>query len=159
MKEIELNHGFVTLVDDDMFDKLNQQKWYSHRHPNRHTNYAKYYANNRILFMHHFILPRIDGFLTDHIDGNGLNNQRSNLRYATNSQNNANAHKRAKAQSGFKGVSLDKRNIRGIKKWAAQVMRDGKVFWLGYHQTPLEAALAYDQKAKELFGEYARTNF
>lgn len=159
MKEIKLDHGFVALVDDDMFDKLSRYEWYSHKHTNRHTNYAKRNVNGRIVFMHHFILPRMDGYLIDHIDNDGLNNQKENLRYATHSQNNANATKRAKAQSEFKGVSLDKRKTRGCKKWSAQVMKDKKSFWLGYYENPVDAAKAYDKKARELYGEFARTNF
>ena len=93
--------------------------------------------------------------LVDHIDGDGLNNRRSNLRPATPSQNNANRRKSRQNTSGFKGVSYYHRTSR----WRAYVGVDGKAIHLGYFDTAIDAARAYDAAALEHFGEFARINF
>ena len=91
----------------------------------------------------------------DHLNGDGLDNRRANLRQATPSQNAANAAVRADSTSGFKGVGWHE--IR--KRWRARVMCNGKSRSLGYFDNPEEAARAYDSAARELFGEFARLNF
>ena len=160
MKEIKLTQGQVALVDDDMFEELNQFKWYAAR--NWKTYYAVRCCMRKTIRMHMVILPPIVGFKTDHADRNGLNNQRSNLRYATHGQNRANS-KREKQANDYIGITENKgrKNKKHIitKKWRAQIEKDGKHYGLGYYVTPIEAALAYDQKARELFGEFANTNF
>ena len=92
--------------------------------------------------------------LTDHIDGDGLNNQRSNLRPATHSQNMQNRRGAAGHSSRYKGVSL-----RETGKWRALIRIDGRLVHLGQFDDELPAALAYDAAARAAFGEYARPNF
>lgn len=94
------------------------------------------------------------GPLADHASGNGLDNRRSNLRSATNSQNNANARKRRGTGSRYKGVSwrADK------QKWRAYLVENGKQIFLGYFLTEETAAMAYDQAAKIRFGKFAKLN-
>jgi hypothetical protein len=105
-----------------------------------------------ILAMH----TLLTGFArTDHKDGNGLNNQRSNLRAATNSQNAANRDKMRTGTSGYKGVTFDRQTGR----WKAQVTVDGRNRHLGRYDTAEEAARAYDRVALEAFGSFARINF
>lgn len=89
----------------------------------------------------------------DHIDGNGLNCCKSNLRICTQSQNNANS--RTKKLKGFKGTIRGK----GDRKWYAMITKDYVRYHLGGFQTEEEAARAYDAAAKKLFGEFARLNF
>lgn len=91
----------------------------------------------------------------DHRNGNGLDNQRANLREATRTQNNANARRRKDNTSGFKGVTLDAR----IGRWSARIHVNKQCRSLGYFATAEEAALAYDIAAFEAFGEFARPNF
>ena len=96
---------------------------------------------------------------TDHADGNGLNNQRANLRAASASQNamnidNRNLSKPAAISSHFKGVHFD----RAAKKWYARIAKDGKRIHLGLFREEVDAATAYNFKAYELFGEFARFN-
>ena len=91
----------------------------------------------------------------DHIDGDGLNNQRSNLRPATAGQNMMNRRKRWRATSRFVGVCWYPRR----EKWLARIYRDGTKHHLGDFSFEVEAALAYDAAAREMFGEYARPNF
>lgn len=89
----------------------------------------------------------------DHIDGNGLNNRLSNLRLATPLQNSRNQRKQKRATTSlYKGVTLVK------SRWRAYIHSGDKVVHLGYHPTQEQAALAYNAKALELYGEFARLN-
>lgn len=90
----------------------------------------------------------------DHIDGDGLNNQRLNLRWTTKSYNQQN-RRLSGGTSRLRGVRF-KPNGR---PWVAQIKHNGKLFHIGRYETETDAAVAYDTKAKELFGEHARTNF
>ena len=90
----------------------------------------------------------------DHEDGNGLNNQRGNLRPARGWRNNANSRKAAGKSSKYKGVTWAK----DPQKWKATAQREGKVFNLGYFKDEVDAAQAYNLMAYELFGEFARFN-
>ena len=96
--------------------------------------------------------PKILG--TDHIDGNPLNNQKSNLRNATKSQNGMNRKSNRNSSSKYKGISWNKQN----KKWRGEIQKNKKRYGLGYFKSEIEAARAYNKKALELFGEYARLN-
>jgi len=155
MKEIALTQGKVALVDDEDFVWLNKFKWHVSR--KRNLYYAQRKIGGKHIKMHQFILPPVSGYETDHKDGNGLNNQKKNLRYATNSQNQANVKKRQNQPNGFKGITEDKR--ARVKRWVAFINKNGEKHYLGYHETPVEAAQAYDRAAVELFGEFAKTNF
>lgn len=101
------------------------------------------------------------GFLTgwprvDHINGDGLDNRRSNLREANAAQNAANAGLRSDSVSGFKGVYP---NTAGGLPWKAEIRANGKRRYLGIFGDPATAARAYDAAAREAFGEFARLNF
>lgn len=115
----------------------------------------------KTVYMHRVILERkIDRRITsfeecDHIDGNKLNNSRSNLRISTRSQNQANRKKLSNNKSGYKGVSFHKSS----KKWIACVVKDGVSYYCGSFDDPISAARSRDKKALELFGEFAFLNF
>ena len=103
--------------------------------------------------MHNVIMKPSEGFIVDHINGNGLDNRRSNLRIVTRQQNTFNSvHKGG--TSKYKGVALDKES--GL--WRAYIAKDGKRTWLGRFPDELSAAIAYDKAAKDMFGEYAKLN-
>jgi hypothetical protein len=106
-----------------------------------------------VVLMHRLILPGVRE--VDHKDGNGLNNTRNNLRASTHSQNIANAKLRCDCSSGFRGVTFD---IVYRRPWRAQICKDGRITRLGGFATPEEAALAYNNAAVELHGEFARLN-
>ncbi len=105
--------------------------------------------------MHRAILNAPKGLLVDHIDGNGLNNRKSNLRLCTFAQNAHNSRPRRNSSSRYKGVCWHKVK----KKWTVSIYKGGKRTYLGYYDDEIEAALAYDRKATELFGEFAYLNF
>ncbi len=157
--KIELTQGKYALIDDEDFDYFNNWKWYASK--SKRTFYAKrnVYTNKKgtTIKMHREILglTKEDKIQVDHKDGNGLNNQKSNLRIVTQNENQHNSRKRKDNTSGYKGVSWDKRN----KKWVTQIYFQDKQNFLGYFNDKIEAAKAYDKKAIELFGEFAKTNF
>lgn len=157
MKEISLTQGKVAVVDDEDYPLLAALKWSALK--SKRTWYARtvVYLNGRAinLQMHRLILRTPRGAQIDHTDHDGLNNCRHNLRSATPSQNCQNRRRRRDSTSGYKGVCLHKR----IGKFQAYISQPGRILHLGYFLTPEEAALAYDAKARELFGEFALLNF
>lgn len=161
MKEILLtNSGKVALVDDEDFEWLSAFTWQSE--PHRRTWYARaYYSPSRgkraVVRMHRLILKTTSDI--DHKDGNGLNNQKINLRVATNNQNQYNSRRRRDNSSGFKGVTRHWSNGKWTGKWAARIVHNGRDIWLGSFENPVDAAIAYDDKAMELRPEFARINF
>ena len=104
--------------------------------------------------MHRVIMDAPKGMHVDHINGNGLDNRRENLRLCTNSQNHMNRKTHRDSSSKYKGVSWNKRN----SKWQAYIGSGIKRKNLGYFASESDAAKAYDIKAKECFGEFARLN-
>lgn len=156
MAEIPLTRGLVAIVDDADLPLVSDRKW--HAVTSRTTVYAAhttYPPPRRIESMHRVILglgPRYPE--VDHINGNGLDNRRENLRLAEHRQNMGNMRPRAGGSSRFKGVCR-KQNGR----WQAYITVNGKRLHLGYHADETAAAKAYDQAARAAFGEFARTNF
>ena len=157
MKKIELTKGKYALVDDEDFDFLNQWKW--HWHDDRGGGYAeracRESGKSKHIKMHRLLLKIPSGFEPDHIDGNGLNNQKLNLRIATASQNQINRGKQKNNTSGFKGVYL-RRDRK--KRWRAQIKFHRIIKHIGYFSSKEEAALAYNKAAVEYFGEFAKLN-
>jgi len=158
MKEIKLTQGKFALVDDDMFEELNQFKWYADK--NKYTFYAKrnicINGKRTTSFMHRVILELMDkNTHCDHKDLNGLNNQKSNLRKCSNAENNRNQNPRTGCTSRFKGVCWNKKD----RRWRVQIMVDGKINNLGNFKDELKAAITYDKAAKVHYGEFANVNF
>jgi len=157
MKEITLTRGKIALVDDDDFEWLNQWKWYAmwngrHWYAVRgaYSVDGKYHT----ILMHRVITDAQPSQQVDHKDTNSLNNRRANLRLCTQSQNSANAKKRAGCSSQYKGVHWNKQH----SKWQVYVKAHGKQIHLGLFDDEVEAGLAYNDAATEHFGEFARLN-
>jgi len=157
MKKIPLTQGRFAIVDDDIFEGLSACKWHVKRGPN--TFYAGCIMNRRpdgaTTLMHRLIMNAQKGQQVDHIDGNGLNNIKSNLRFCTSTQNKQNGRSYKNSTSKYKGVSWH----RSGQKWQARIRLNGKQVYIGVFNDEAEAARAYDCKAEKLFGEFARLNF
>jgi hypothetical protein len=139
MMIIPLTQNMVAYIDDEDYTSINSFKWYARKHGN--TFYAlrsvKTCKGGITLYMHRIINKTPDGVGTDHIDGNGLNNQKSNLRTATHQQNGENLH--VDKTSKFPGVSLSDTK----KKWLVRVRVNGIQKVIGYYSIEEEAATVY----------------
>lgn len=162
-REIQLTQGKVAIVDDEDYEFLNQYKWHAFKLRHRDTFYARRCLRTpggtrddiRTIWMHREILEVQSGTQVDHIDHDGLNNQRHNLRPCTNQQNQWNRPLLKANTSGYIGVGW--KNSTG--KWEAQIRHEGKNVFLGTYWLPEEAAKAYDDAALRLRGEFAQLNF
>ena len=152
MREIKLTQNKITIVSDEDFDYLNQFKWYADT--TNSTPYAKRgnpkSKTGAKIRMHRNIMERIIGRelkrkeLVDHIDGNGLNNTRENLRIVTARQNQQN--RQYKTTSKYPGVSWYKRT----EKWQTVIQYKGQDIHLGYSDSEEEAYQKYFNQNKEL---------
>lgn len=149
--------GKSILLDNEDYPIVNSFKWYLRQGP--HTFYARgylYRKNGKSIrvYMHRLIMNVNKGQEIDHIDGNGLNNQKSNLRICSHAQNAWNQKPCKNKTSIYKGVYWHKQSL----KWRARIRPSKKHLSLGLFNNEMEAALAYDRKAKEIFGKFARVN-
>jgi hypothetical protein len=154
-KSIPLTKGRFALVDDADYEWLNQKKWCLKSVGSKEYAAANFWnGKGNVVTMHRYILGKAcEGKMVDHKDGNGLNNQRSNLRPCTHSENMRNVKKPSVNTFPYKGVRPQGRG------WRADMSCNNKTIYLGTFDGVEEAARAYDKKAKELFGEFARLNF
>ncbi len=159
MNQIPLTQGKFALVDDEDFAELNKHKWYAHKlsgifYADRH---GKQSSGKRFsVLMHRVILGLVvgDGKQVDHINHDGLDNRKSNLRVCNVQQNQYNKKNQTNGTSPYKGVYQK----TGWRRWKSTIHHNGKCIHLGHHDTQEEAARAYNAKACELFGDFARLN-
>lgn len=161
MKEIKLTKGYVTLVDDEDYECLNQWKWYAY--VGKYTVYAirGERIGNRLdnkmmrILMHRYIMDTPIGLQTDHIDHNGLNNQKNNLRICTVAENQYNQNPRGKSK--YIGVSFC------VRKYSTSIRisitAGEKRIHRGGFKTEEDAAIARDKLAVQYHGEFANLNF
>lgn len=160
MKQIKLTQNQYALVDDEDFEELNKYKWQADK-----TKRGTYYATRRPYINKKYVTTRMHNQIMnakeiDHRDGDGLNNQKYNLRKCTRLQNTWNAKPRKNSSSQYKGVSkvISKYKNKQYIYWEASIKyKDQR--WRKNFKNEIEAAEAYDTKAKEFFGEFARLNF
>lgn len=156
MKNIPLTQGMFSKVDDADYKSLSKYKW--HYSKDKSHGYAVRGQGQKTIYMHReLMLPGL-GMVVDHVNNDGLDNTRSNLRVCTSSQNNANRVPTAK--SGFKGVYewINK----GITYWRVDMFQKvkgkNKRVYCKYHKNPIDAAIDYNRKAVELYGSFAKLN-
>jgi hypothetical protein len=155
-KEIKLTQGKVAIVDNDMYDYLNQFKWHAVKQS------GKFYARRHIkssnpnikILIHRDVMKPEKGFVIDHIDGNTLNNQKDNLRICTHAQNIRNSKININNTSGFKGVYWNKQSA----KWYAFIRFNNKRIHLGVFFKLKDAAKSYNEGALKYHGEFANLN-
>ncbi len=158
MKSIELTQGFVTMVDDEDYEELMRYKWHVLSARGR-----RFYAvrttpiiggRHHMVYMHRQILGVGPDEQVDHHSQVTLDNQRTNIRRCTRSQNAANSRKKRGCTSRFKGVHFHKT----ARKWCARIKKDGVSQHLGLFTDERDAARAYNVAAIEHFREFARLN-
>ncbi len=157
-RRIYLDEGLWTIVDVADYYFFARFKWYAAGNKN------KYYATRgqrigtdyiKLVRLHRLIMDAPKGVLVDHRNGDSLDNRRANLRLATRAQNCGNMRKRKNTSSRFKGVCFHKK----YRKWTAYISVAKKRISLGYFDSEIEAAKAYDEAAKKYRGEFACLNF
>lgn len=155
---IPLSQGERAIVDVEDYALLSEFNWYCQK------SYGLCYAVRRVTkrgrpgveLMHRRILGLTDRrMLTDHINGNGLDNRKVNLRSAIHAENMRNRHKRVDASSKYLGVNWD----NGRNRWIVRIRVNGKRIHLGRFTHEIDAALAYDAAARYYHREFANPNF
>jgi len=162
VKEIPLTQGQVAMVDDEDYERVSEFKWYAHwdlrgrTYTARRGKLVSESEDGKLghIFLHRFVMDVPKGAEIDHRDHDTLNDQKSNLRICTHSQNNMNKLKWKGCSSRFKGVSWKKERL----KWRAQIQKDNKQHHLGYFNSEEESALAYNKAASKIFGDFAVLN-
>lgn len=162
MKEIQIGYHqksrkykdpiMYALVDDEDYEELSRYKWSAQKNGN--TFYALRHLKDEkqtTILMHAQIMQTPRGMHTDHIDGNGMNNQRSNLRVCTTAENQMNRGKQSNNTSGFKGVTRYK------KQWQAQINVNKKLTYLGQFLTKELAHEAYIEACNKYHGEFGKS--
>ena len=144
-------HGGFAIVDPMDEPKVSMHKWYAIKF--RHTTYARATVSGKNTYMHRLLLAPQKGQEVDHVNKDGLDNRRQNIRVCTRAENMRNAS--IKNSTGFRGAYHDPANNR----YRAEIKVDGARIRLGSFRTAIEAALAYDDAAAQLHGEFATLNF
>lgn len=155
MKKIPLTQGLFALVDDEDYELINHLKWYAAKNGKRYYAFAWLKGSDARILMHRFILGLTDSkIIVDHINGQGTDNRRDNLRICSRLQNSWNQQINDHNTSGYKGVSF--RKDRGL--WQARITVNNKTHSLGFFKSSYEAAVSYNLAAELFFGDFAKLN-
>ena len=152
-RRIKLSQGKFAIVDPQDYEKLIGYPWYAAK--DLYTFYAQRKETGKTIKMHRQIMNPPPGLFVDHINHNGLDNRRANLRIATRLENSRNRRSLNPGISKYKGVAQSKSGNR----WFASIGCEGRRIHLGSFKSETDAAKAYDKAAKELFGQFAALNF
>lgn len=157
MKKIKLqgkqSGGDYMILDDDDYKKFGHLKFRKNT-----SGYADVWFQKKNTRAHILFIGKKTGYEIDHINNNRLDNRRANLRHVTRSQNRMNMRLYRNNKSGFKGVHHMKTYRNQNKGWRAHIQKDGNGINIGCFNSAIEAARAYNTKARELFGEFASLN-
>lgn len=149
-KEIQLTQGYVAIVDDEDFERISRYKWhFDHGYARSSPKFGTK------IYMHRLIANAQKGMDVDHVNGNTLDNRKSNIRLCSHKENTFNQHRiKQNTHSKYKGVTLrsDK------KKWTASITVNNQSIYLGSFVTEEQAAQAYNQAAIKHFGRFAQIN-
>lgn len=152
--KINLNQNKVVLIDKHDYERVSELKWFAQKDHGSNRWYVISTSKPNIK-LHRYLLNPKRTEVVDHINGDGLDNRRINLRIVSNSQNHMNMNKSKLPQSSiYKGVSWHIRH----KRWIARIYHEGKRIHLGYFKSESDAANAYNKAASLYFGEYALLN-
>lgn len=160
VKQIPLTQNQFALVDAENYDYLMQWKWYANFDPCTKSFYACRKSTTingelKTIYMHRVIMNVTDPKIyVDHVNHDRLNDCKSNLRIATHAQNQANTTSRENSSSKYLGVSW----LKARNKWIVQLRKDKKLTYIGLFKNESDAALAYNEKAIEVHGEFANLN-
>lgn len=156
--ELITRAGQAYFIDDEDFEKIKNFSWHVIKSP--YTMYVsamkkEYGKPYTAILLHRLVMGASKGMEVDHINGNGLDNRKINLRMCSQSQNQANRQKTSKHMSSkFKGVYWCKRQ----KRWVAKIDCNSKRHYIGSFVNETDAAVAYNKKSAELFGDFSRIN-
>lgn len=156
--EVKLSQNKIAIIDKSDFEKVGKYNWSALKYKNGY--YAgRMFANGpkkrKMIYMHRFILDLTNkNDHTDHINMNGLDNRRTNLRVCNNTQNQYNVKLTLRNKSGYKGVSWN----RNGQRWVVHINYKGNRVFIGYYDNIIDAAIAYDKAAFRYHGEFANTN-
>ena len=154
MKEIPLTQGKITIVDDEDYERLAKHKWFADEDHGGRAWRAMRHERNACIQMGREILGAPDGMYVDHINGDPLDNRRSNLRLCTPMENSRSRRKNLRSSSQYKGVHWNTER----RRWIAQIKINYRKVKLGRYERELDAARAYDRAALEHFGAFAVIN-
>ena len=157
MKLVKLTQGKFAFVDDDIFEIVNKYKWHVvKRGKNNYASRTCLEGKKKIIYMHRFILDITNPKeIVDHVDGNGLNNIKKNIRICNTFENARNSRSRENKSSIYKGVHFNKKS----NKWRAMICINNKSMHLGMFDNEEDAGKKYDEVAKINYGEFAKLNF
>lgn len=133
---------------------LNLYRWCMNVTLLQEKRYARRTQDRKTIYMHRELMNPPEGMEVDHINGNGLDNRKANLRVCTKEENQQNSKKRTGKSSSFKGVCWDSSG----RKWRARITVDKKHLQIGQFEMELKAAEAYDKEARYYFGAFAKLN-
>lgn len=154
MSNIPLTQGKVAIVDAQDFPLISRYKWFAirdKRYPDRW--YARTHIDHNLTAMHRFLMRADTKQKVDHVNGNGLDNRRKNIRLCDSIRNGQNRSTQ-KHSSKFKGVTW----YRWLSKWVCHIRVNKQLIHLGYFKSEIDAGIAYNKAAVKYFGEFARVN-